>query len=1569
MRMTRPIRSLLWLTAGFLIRGPGGHATAAHAAWTAVPLGTDAVRVTAMFPAPAVLDSSGPERIAMRRSVTFFVECEGSVPVVSEESRTRGSGLDSGPVLWADDAALTGAGTMDPLISSDAGGGSVVMTDLGLNGGRRLFSVRLEPDAGPSEAGSGRWTEKMTIRLTAPGIHAFMDPSLGSGWKTPAGPGPSLAKSASAPDLSLLKPPCVQIRYSGEGLFHLPQSFVVKAGWDVSELNPRNLRVVGPEGEIPIRVIGEEDGSFDFADAVEFFGKRQWDTAKPGEKRLNPYATDNVLWLVLGDGPGARFAEQRVAVPATDGSVSFPRSFSWTEHIEQDNVLSRLPNSIANEIDDPEYWVMTYAPRGGQSHSLTFTLSLPDLYAAQTASLRLKFQGQTSGSDPQPIDFLVNSRLMLSDSWSDNASFLVRGEGFSPSYLLDGKNTLTAVNRSRDGERSIVSIDWFELTYPRLYRSDGRSIRFQPPPHSAGTLCPFRVEGFESPDIELYKSGSGRLTGFRTLLATDSLGNSGYTIYFQDRVVDESVEYFAVTRAGKLAPDTVAFMPAATLRVPGRGADILVVTPSDTLGRDAMKDWIGLREEQGYRVVTAPLDSIYAEFNYGIPSPSAIRDFFRYAVSEWNPAPRFVLLVGDGALNYRSAATRPHTIPSPLFHTMKLGGTASDHWYTLLDGDNESDLAIGRIPVRSVSELQAVISKIIEYEEAPPSPWRNRYLMIDGGNTTDIFASQIQSLIQESIPGSISPERLYRYGPVLSPEVGGREKLIDTMNQGIGWINYRGHGGGGIWADGNPSVMSLDDVDSLENEGRYPVVTSLTCFTGDFTSVRDCLGEAMIRKPDAGAVAFLGTTSLGWMNADFVLMQNLLTIFRSQPDRTIGEIIQKGKTLYRLQNQTDLAESEVHQYNLLGDPCIRFPFPRESEDFTLTARSIGRDDSVRFVWERTNGPVQARIEIVDSTGRNKSMIEAGFPPGSVRSSVPLPPELRSGSSGLRIYSWDEASEFHSRSYRTFAIESSHFDSLWTVPTEPVSTDSIAVHARLTDRSPVVRVVCEISQPSADTLVLVWSESGQYYSGIRRIGPFSPGSSFLFRIRVESEAGSTVSAWHAWSVPTLADAFVTGIGLAGESAVSVQASVNNGGQSDLFRLPVRFDCPETGWSGADTVDAPAGHTVTASAEWESRIGTYAFSVTLDPDRTKVESRTDNNQASRRITVKSFHVTPESGSMDGSEGPRPVGFESIGSVRSIRCLVQPGSISAPDVLTVRSELDWARGQSMEEEPSLLVHLISFAKAGEDAVLPVPLRLTFVLVDSLAQNGVRPYRHDRDIGEWVAVPFSVSDSVYVIDSSRPGRFCFMPASDTEPPRIEIEMEDQIFSDGGFVPARPRFSLLIEDSSGVDCRSGAVEIVLDESRRDDFTWLPADSGIANRSRRIRFEPELAAGEHTLRLSAADLHGNTSRTEAVRFVVEDRFDLAFLGNHPNPFRRETVFSYRLTNRADRLVLKVYTVAGKRVRVFEDASMAAPDYHEIVWDGTDDWGEPVANGVYFFRITAVQGSLRREITGKIARTR
>ena len=150
---------------------------------------------------------------------------------------------------------------------------------------------------------------------------------------------------------------------------------------------------------------------------------------------------------------------------------------------------------------------------------------------------------------------------------------------------------------------------------------------------------------------------------------------------------------------------------------------------------------------------------------------------------------------------------------------------------------------------------------------------------------------------------------------------------------------------------------------------------------------------------------------------------------------------------------------------------------------------------------------------------------------------------------------------------------------------------------------------------------------------------------------------------------------------------------------------------------------------------------------------------------------------------------------------------------------------------------------------------------------------------------------------------------------------------------------------------------------------YVPSDT--ASNPNRLMFDliPGLVSGEHSVEVTALDVNGNQGRFGPARFQIAADFELQFLGNHPNPFnpgREATVFAYALTDAAKKTILTIYTVSGRRIKTFESADMTAADYHEVEWDGCDQWGSEVANGVYFFRLQAECGLDRREITGKIA---
>jgi hypothetical protein len=83
------------------------------------------------------------------------------------------------------------------------------------------------------------------------------------------------------------------------------------------------------------------------------------------------------------------------------------------------------------------------------------------------------------------------------------------------------------------------------------------------------------------------------------------------------------------------------------------------------------------------------------------------------------------------------------------------------------------------------------------------------------------------------------------------------------------------------------------------------------------------------------------------------------------------------------------------------------------------------------------------------------------------------------------------------------------------------------------------------------------------------------------------------------------------------------------------------------------------------------------------------------------------------------------------------------------------------------------------------------------------------------------------------------------------------------------------------------------------------------------------------------------------------------LGNYPNPFNPSTTISFTLCNvRKEPYELIIYNLKGQKVKTFSNQQItqlsnqqiAKSTNHQIVWDGTDQSGQPVSSGIYFYRL-------------------
>ncbi len=99
-----------------------------------------------------------------------------------------------------------------------------------------------------------------------------------------------------------------------------------------------------------------------------------------------------------------------------------------------------------------------------------------------------------------------------------------------------------------------------------------------------------------------------------------------------------------------------------------------------------------------------------------------------------------------------------------------------------------------------------------------------------------------------------------------------------------------------------------------------------------------------------------------------------------------------------------------------------------------------------------------------------------------------------------------------------------------------------------------------------------------------------------------------------------------------------------------------------------------------------------------------------------------------------------------------------------------------------------------------------------------------------------------------------------------------------------------------------------------------------------------------------------------------DRLQLFQVYNFPNPFSDGTQFTFEITSPAD-VKIDIYTLGGKRIHSIDETYFPEAGYYTIPWNGTDHYGETIANGVYLYRLKATNSNHSVSIIEKLAKFR
>lgn len=763
------------------------------------------------------------------------------------------------------------------------------------------------------------------------------------GWRTqPARSPATLGNAPQAVDQ-------YKIQVNQDGIYQLTYTDLANAGLPVSSLDPRTFQLFNQGVEVALNVIGEADGVFDASDAVLFYG----------QKINTKYTNTNVYWLSYGVTNGLRMA---VMDGAPSSSATTPDTFFTTLHAEKD--VNRYTDLPSGSDQDRWYWGEVYAGSGPAYTDFPITLT-----NIASGSQAVVVRGLMRGYTATPNH---HTRVYLNGNLIDDATYPSGAEhSFSfvtdQSSLLEGANTIR-VECPFDGGISLdlVEINWFEIDYTDTYLAESDRLFFDGDQAGAWE---FHADGFTTADIEAFDI-SQPLAPVLVSGGTVSSTANGNQLAFEATITEEH-HYLAQTTAQRLSPLSLSLDSPSSWKSSANGADYLIITHADFLS--SVQPLANFRLGQGLRVQVIDVQDLYDEFNGGVFSPLAIQSFLAYAFANWEaPAPSYVLLVGDGHYDFKNnqGINEKNYLPPYLADVdPAVGETAADNRYVTVSGnDILPDMFLGRFPVRSTAEAQAMVNKVINYEQNPPvGGWNaNLTFVADNADSGGVFDATSDYLINTYVPASYTSEKIY-YGVNYTSVSATQTAIKNAINQGRLIVHYAGHGAIPYWAV--EKLFQMSYVAGLTNGVKQPFMLPMTCQEGYFINPSPAgkdyssLAETIVRATDKGAIASFSATGWGQSLGHDIFDNSIFDDLFNNAYTGIGYLTTQAK--YYLYAHSSSYMDLLDTYLLLGDPALKLqtlPLAAPAAPTNLQATTIS-PTQIDLSWQTdSKGMSEFRIE-------------------------------------------------------------------------------------------------------------------------------------------------------------------------------------------------------------------------------------------------------------------------------------------------------------------------------------------------------------------------------------------------------------------------------------------------------------------------------------------------------------------------------------------------------------------------------------------------------------------------------
>lgn len=392
----------------------------------------------------------------------------------------------------------------------------------------------------------------------------------------------------------------------------------------------------------------------------------------------------------------------------------------------------------------------------------------------------------------------------------------------------------------------------------------------------------------------------------------------------------------------------------------------VIITPDDDDYIEALEPFVEWKTRKGFVVTVADLDET-GDRN------TEIREWLIEAYEEWEIPPTFVLLVSD-------CNNQDRDLQIPVWHDGQgpwESWHGSDQQYVRWIGeaigprpeDWITDGFIGRLPAANARELEGMVAKIIGYEVQPfdDDPWIEGALLIANGVRSCEHANWgVRELMEGYGYNHRDIHEAYADWQQGRPDL---NFMINSINDGVGFINFRGYNN---WGD-----LYQHHISQLRNDWKLPIVTGMVCGTNDFLQSfpennMGCRGEVFLRSWDGndaiGAVACFGPTDLytwTWFNNTMdghfyhALFVDELSYLGALCNASKLGLITTYPSFLRMGNGQSTVGYYFYTYNLLGDPgmVVRTREPVSIEADIPPSLPVGATYVNIFVFDEDDDPV------------------------------------------------------------------------------------------------------------------------------------------------------------------------------------------------------------------------------------------------------------------------------------------------------------------------------------------------------------------------------------------------------------------------------------------------------------------------------------------------------------------------------------------------------------------------------------------------------------------------------------